>query len=52
MGAGTSLRKVELPRFDVQHYGTMVQWALDEVVYGYWVKFPVSSEILAIAVLR
>jgi hypothetical protein len=28
------LRKVELPRFEVQPYGTMVQWVLDEVLYG------------------
>ena len=27
------LRKVELPRFEVQPYGTMVQWALDEALY-------------------
>ncbi len=27
------LRKVELPRFEVQPFGTMVQWALDEALY-------------------
>jgi hypothetical protein len=28
-----TLRKVDLPRFEVQPYGTMVQWVLDEVLH-------------------
>jgi hypothetical protein len=28
-----ALRKVKLPRYGVQPYGTMVQWVLDEVLY-------------------